>query len=122
MKTVVAALVVGLVMGVSSTWWAMTGGRAIDGSAAALAASNDYAAAHGRRYVLSPGDEISLPGLDLGCAYYAKVAVHGRLLDCGRVSTDYEGVRVLISPRVVEFNRWSESRGWTQIARARRRP
>src|SRR5262245_59158755 len=59
------------------------------------------AGSQAKEYVLRHGDEIYLPGLDLWCFYGAHTspAASGLQLDCGRRSTDMEGLRIIMSRR-----------------------
>jgi hypothetical protein len=76
-----------------------------------------------KTYVLRPGDEIYMPGLDLQCSYRHVVSPWARLdLDCGTKSTEMQGVRILISPKVAELRHWAEGfdPAWKLLARVRR--
>ena len=77
-----------------------------------------------KTYVLRPGDEIYMPGLDLRCFYRRVQAAwaRGLVLDCGTKSTDMQGVRTLIWAKVAELRHWAEGfdPAWKLLARVRR--
>jgi hypothetical protein len=84
-------------------------------------------------YVLRDSAEIYIPALDLR-RWYGRIAgpwrpdLQRRLrwpglwLDCGNRSTEMEGVRIMISPKVAELWHFAEGfdPAWKLLARARR--
>jgi hypothetical protein len=120
-KRVWSWLLLGLVIGaLSASLVPLASGVAGDSAAHAAPTSERVGL---RTLVLQPGDELYVPLLDLGCALYPKAgASGGPLLDCGRVSTNYRGLRVEVARRKAELSRWSQALGWRSVASAARNP
>jgi hypothetical protein len=94
------------------------------GSAAAFAVESSGTSAAVREFNLREGDYVYLRKLDLQCRYGRASRFAGPQLqfDCGRLSTEWTGVRVQVTSRAAELSRWEEVAGWTVLAKVRRNP